>query len=43
MIKNDYNKKPSFLANNWKYSMQDKPDCWIDFLSNSCLLEIKAA
>lgn len=35
--------KPDFLKSQWKYTIQNKPDCYINDLKNSVILEVKAA
>lgn len=42
-ILNDHNKKPSFLVGNWKPKLEDRPDCYINKLENSKILEVKGA
>ena len=40
---NTGNLKPSYLVGNWKPKLDDKPDCYINYLPNSLILEVKAA
>ena len=35
--------KPDFLRCQWKYTIQNKPDCYINDVKNSVILEVKAA
>ena len=35
--------RPDFVVGNWKPKADDKPDCWINSVNNSVLLEVKAA
>ncbi len=40
---NDGNKRPSYFSGNWKPKLEDRPDCYVNFLYNSRILEVKGA
>lgn len=43
LSRNEGRHQPSYLEYPWKHSLQDRPDCWVDHLYNSMVLEVKAA